>query len=103
LNLPDAYWTYANPKDIELWKSEGRDDILAWVTVIRTDGLPEYDLWTSPTTGEEVERCPSLRKLPNKNKYACRINKAKPKHCRDYPPSRKHAEETGCKGFKKRV
>ncbi len=23
----------------------------------------------------------------------------KPEHCRNYPKSRKHAEETGCRGF----
>jgi Fe-S-cluster containining protein len=40
-----------------------------------------------------------LRKLPNKNKYICRIQDVKPKHCRDYPTSRKHAEDTGFKGF----
>ena len=99
LNLLDAYSTYAHPKDIELWKKLGRDDILAWVVIIPTAGSPVYDLWTSPITGEDVERCPWLRKLPNKNKYLCRIREVKPNHCRQYPRSKKHGKDTGCKGF----
>ena len=101
LNLLDAFCTTADPEDIELWEKEGRDDILAWVVNVSTDDFPVYDLWISPTTGEEVERCPWLRKLPNKNKYICRIHDVKPKHCKEYPRSRKHAKETGCKGFEK--
>jgi len=99
LNFLDAYSTYAHPQDIALWKKKGRDDILVWVVIIPTAGSPVYDLWTSPITGEEVERCPWLRKLPNKERYVCRIHHVKPKHCREYPTSKKHAEETGCKGF----
>ena len=100
LNLRDAFETCASEDDIQRWEKEGRDDILAWV-----DPIPlgeehfVYDIWISPTTGDDVPRCPWLRKLPKKNKYICRIHDTKPVHCREYPRSRKHAENTGCKGF----
>ena len=58
-----------------------------------------YDIWISPRTEDDVARCPWLRKLPGKEKYICRIHDVKPVHCRRYPQSREHAEETGCKGL----
>jgi Fe-S-cluster containining protein len=99
-NLSGAFDTCADEDDIEQWKNEGRDDILEWVLFIPL-GPDSYiaDLWFNPKTGDEAERCPWLRKLPRKNKYICRIHDVKPKHCREYPKSREHAEETGCKGF----
>jgi len=56
-----------------------------------------YDIWINPKTGDDVLRCPWLRKLPNQDKYICRIHDVKPEHCRKYPRSRQHAEEIGCK------
>jgi Fe-S-cluster containining protein len=44
-----------------------------------------------------IKRCPWLRKLPNQDKYICRIHDLKPEHCRAYPKSRKHALKTGCR------
>jgi Fe-S-cluster containining protein len=101
LNLLDAFCTSVPEEDIELWEIEGREDILAWVVPLDvSDGeIIGYDIWISPKTGEEVQRCPWLRRLPKKDKYICRIHDVKPRHCRAYPKSRKHAEETGCKGF----
>jgi Fe-S-cluster containining protein len=58
-----------------------------------------HDIWFNPITDDEVERCPWLRKLPKMDKYVCRIHSVKPRHCREYPKSRRHAEETGWKGF----
>ncbi len=102
LNLNDAFQTSVLKEDIELWKREGRDDILDWVMPIEIgERKYVYDIWLNPKTGDDVQRCPWLRKLPNKNKYQCRINDVKPKHCQDYPISKKHASETGCKGFQK--
>jgi Fe-S-cluster containining protein len=100
LNLLDAFSNTAEEEDILLWWEKGRHDILEWVDAIPL-GNDEfvYDIWISPRTGEDVKRCPWLRKLPRKDKYICRIHDVKPKHCRAYPVSRKHAEETGCKGF----
>lgn len=79
---------------------EGRYDILEWVNSIYL-GEDHYihDIWISPKTGDDVERCPWLRKLPKQDKYICRIHDVKPEHCRNYPKSREHAEKTGCRGF----
>ena len=101
LNLGDAFVTCATDKDIRLWNEKGREDILEWVDPIAIGAEYVYDLWISPKTGEDVQRCPWLRKLPKKEKYICRIHEVKPQHCREYPRSRKHADETGCRGFKK--
>lgn len=102
LNLSGAFSTCVSEEDIRMWEAEGREDILEWVVPISIgEGQMIYDIWLNPTTGEEVSRCPWLRKLPNKDKYICRIHDVKPAHCRDYPHSREHAEETGCVGFEK--
>lgn len=44
-----------------------------------------YELWVSPFTGEKLQRCPWLRKLPGQEKYNCRIHDVRPEVCRDYP------------------
>jgi len=49
----------------------------------------------NPRTGEDVFRCPWLRKLPKKNKYIYRIQAVKPKVCREYPENRGIGEEDG--------
>jgi Fe-S-cluster containining protein len=99
LNL-NAHYTCVGEDDIRLWEKAGRTDILEWVYYLpigRDDFV--YDIWFNPKTGEEVRRCPWLRKLPKKNKYVCRIHDVKPRLCREYPKSRRHAEESGCKVF----
>ncbi len=105
LNLYDAYQTSATNEDIELWDTEGREDILEWVSFIPV-GKDEsgkahyvYDIWISPRTGDYVDRCPWLRKLPRKDKYICRIQEVKPSVCRNFPISREHAGKNGCRGF----
>jgi Fe-S-cluster containining protein len=85
LNLLEAYYTSVCQEDIDLWKKEGREDILSWVVVMSSGGSPVYDVWVSPSTGEHVNRCPWLRKLPNEERYVCGIHDVKPKHCREYP------------------
>jgi Fe-S-cluster containining protein len=99
LNLYDAFCTTAEPEDLHRWENEGRWDILDWVSFLLEDDRTLADLWISPRTGEEVTRCPWLRKLPRKDKYICRIHDTKPIHCKKYPHSKKHALTTGCKGF----
>jgi len=91
LELADSYCTNAYEEDIVRWEKEGRWDILEYVV--------GGDLWISPRTSQDVTRCPWLRKLPNKNRYICRIHYTKPRHCREYPKSKKHALQTGCRGF----
>jgi Fe-S-cluster containining protein len=82
-----------------MWQNAGRYDILKWVSPIQVGNSFIYDIWISPVTHDDVKRCPWLRKLPNQDKCICRIHDVKPEHCRAYPRSRKHAKETGCKGF----
>jgi len=42
-------------------------------------------IWVSPVTGETMARCPWLRKLPNRDKYICRIYYNRPNDCKYYP------------------
>jgi Fe-S-cluster containining protein len=98
LNL-DAFSTCATDEDIQMWQKAGRDDILEWVDPIQLGNHFIYDIWINPVTNDDVKRCPWLRKLPNQDKYICRIHDLKPEHCRAYPKSREHARKTGCKGF----
>jgi len=95
LNLSDAYQTSVPDSDVKRWKQEQRFDILKGVDTFA--GI--NDIWISPKTGEAVSRCPWLRKLPKQNKYLCRIHETKPEHCRNFPKSKRHALENGCKGF----
>jgi Fe-S-cluster containining protein len=95
LDLSGAYQTSVPETDIKRWKREQRFDILEWVGPF--EGM--NDIWISPKTGEYVNRCPWLRKLPKKNKYICRIHETKPEHCRNFPKSKRHALDNDCKGF----
>lgn len=100
MNLSGAYITCADESDIELWEEKKRSDILEWVAFLPLgENSFVYDIWLNPKTGVDVNRCPWLRKLPKKEMYVCWIHDVKPRHCRKYPKSQKHAEETGCKGF----
>ena len=95
LDLSDAYQTSVPETDIRRWKREQRFDILEWVGPF--EGMNE--IWISPKTGEYVNRCPWLRKLPKQNKNICRIHETKPEHCRNFPKTKRHALDNGCKGF----
>ncbi len=95
LNLSDAYQTSVPDSDVKRWKREQRFDILERVDTF----VGINDIWISPKTGEAVSRCPWLRKLPKKSKYICRIHETKPEHCRNFPKSKRHALDNGCKGF----
>jgi Fe-S-cluster containining protein len=95
LDLSDAYQTSVPETDLKRWKREQRFDILEWVGPF--EGMDE--IWISPKTGEYVNRCPWLRKLPRKSEYICRIHETKPEKCRNFPKSKRHALDNGCKGF----
>ena len=102
--LHDAYSFCPLPEDIALWKGAGRNDILAWVCFFGQNEttLSEIaDAWFNPISGEDVKRCPWLRKLPKKEQYYCRIHELKPDHCRRFPKSLSIAKKIGCKGLKK--
>jgi Fe-S-cluster containining protein len=94
LNLSDAYCNSVLDEDVNRWQLEHRCDILKFV-----DQSSFFnDIWIDQETGEELGRCPWLKRLSN-NKYICRIHHTKPAHCRNYPHSKRHALTTGCKGF----
>lgn len=99
LNLGDAIATCATEADVRRWEAAGRDDILAWVDPIAVGDESVYDIWVNPKTGEDVHRCPWLRKVRGVERYVCRIHDLKPEHCRKYPQSRRHAVETDCPGY----
>jgi Fe-S-cluster containining protein len=101
LNLSGAIEVCATEEDVRRWRENNRTDILAWVDVIYLGEVHRvYDIWINSRI-EDVSRCPWLRKLPGKDRYICRIQDMKPDHCRKYPLSREHAENTGCQGFEK--
>ena len=95
LDLSDAYQTSVPESDVKRWKREQRFDILEWVGTLGGVG----EIWINPKTGEYVNRCPWLRKLPKQNKYICRIHETKPEKCRKFPKSKRHALDYGCKGI----
>ena len=66
----------ASATEIEWWEIH-RPDIFSYVS--------NGKIWVSPATGKPLDRCPWLRKLPNRNKYICRIYHDRPEDCRHYP------------------
>jgi Fe-S-cluster containining protein len=102
LNLVDAYRGCVSDADLELWRREGREDLLSWVeTLDLGHGNFLHLAWLDPETGEEVDRCPWLQESAPGG-YLCAINDVKPQYCRDYPEHRKHGETSGCPGFNPR-
>jgi Fe-S-cluster containining protein len=89
----------ATEKDLERWKAEKRKDILKWVSPVDFGDHIEYDFPIHPATDDDVDRCPFLRKLPNKEVYICRIHNTKPEDCVKFPVSRQHGEDMGCPGI----
>lgn len=91
------------PEDLELWRNEKRDDILACVKIIEIDGhIISSDAWFNPKDKiQELQRCPWLRKVRNRRKYICRIEDVKPKVCRDYPVNMKQVARDKCPGIKR--
>jgi len=86
--------------DVAYWKHTDRSDILEWVGAFENDGQETiYRIWMKPGTRTLAESCPFLQKKPHENAWVCRIHDVKPRICRDYPVSRKHAVMTGCPGF----
>ena len=75
----------ASGKDVKRWRREGRTDILAFVCVMGPPDNPSADLWVDQNDNERL-RCPFVRKVPNQNRYLCRIYETRPQMCRDYTP-----------------
>jgi Fe-S-cluster containining protein len=66
----------ASAGEIDWWE-DNRPEIAAYVS----DGK----IWISPVTGKQMARCPWLRKLPDQEKYICRIYFDRPDDCKYYP------------------
>jgi Fe-S-cluster containining protein len=66
----------ATQSEIDWWETF-RPEIFRYVR----DGK----IWASPATGEPLERCPWLQKLPDQSKYICQIYHDRPDDCRHYP------------------
>lgn len=81
-------------------RSASLEDVSTWMKyapeVLEYAPAPLFDLWISPVTGEEMLRCPWLRKLPRKNKYKCRIHEVKPDVCFNYPVDIEQMIGDGC-------
>ena len=63
------------------------DEIETWE--IFNPDIAEYvrdgNIWMNPISGEQLTRCPWLRKAPNQNIYTCDIYLDRPNDCRHYP------------------
>ncbi len=79
------WWLSAQPEDIDRWELEGREDILQYADLDLYLMIGETDLWISPETGEELSRCPFLRKVRNQPVYRCKIYDTRPVVCRRFP------------------
>ena len=66
----------ASASEIEWWETY-RPDIARYISGEK--------IWISPVTGKQMMRCPWLRKLPNQNKFICRIYYDRPDECKHYP------------------
>lgn len=42
-------------------------------------------IWMDPDSGQQLERCPWLRKAPDQEKYTCDIYHDRPDDCKHYP------------------
>jgi len=94
------YHDSLSAEDVKAWQQAGREDILKWVGVFPKDGQETiYRVWMKPGTRDFVRGCPFLHRKPHENRWLCGIHDVKPKFCRQYPLSRKHALMTGCPGF----
>ncbi len=61
---------------------------IAWWEIFRPD-IHQYvsdgEIWMSPVTGKQLQRCPWLQPLPGQNKYSCSIYHDRPDDCKYYP------------------
>jgi hypothetical protein len=55
---------FADADDVARWEDEGRADILRYVAVL-SDDPGSADLWIDSRNGDELNRCPFVRKIPN--------------------------------------
>lgn len=73
--------------EIELWELF-KPEIFQYVS----DGK----IWIDPKNGQQIERCPWLRKEPNQEKYTCDIYYDRPDDCKFYPVTIDEMERDEC-------
>ena len=66
----------ASHSEIDWWETH-RPEIFRYVR----DGK----IWISPVTGKQLLICPWLERVPNQEKYICRIYFDRPDDCKHYP------------------
>ncbi|MFK8017073.1 MAG: YkgJ family cysteine cluster protein [Gammaproteobacteria bacterium] len=66
----------ASTDDIAQWRKH-RPDIARYVR--------GNDIWFDPHSGEQLDRCPWLRRDDNAGRYTCDIYADRPEDCRFYP------------------
>ena len=66
----------ASADEIEYWEMF-RPNIAKYVS--------NGKIWVNPDTGQEIELCPWLSKLPNVDKFICDIYYDRPNDCKYYP------------------
>jgi Fe-S-cluster containining protein len=81
----------ATDEDVARWEEEGREDILQYVDTVKPG---THDLWIRD--GEELARCPFVRKDKGKPTYRCTIYETRPEACRKYPVSAGQMVALGC-------
>ena len=77
----------ASSSEIELWDIF-RPEIIKYVS--------NGNIWMDPETGKQLERCPWLRQVPEKNLFTCDIYYDRPEDCRHYPVTILQMQEDGC-------
>jgi Fe-S-cluster containining protein len=85
----------ATAEDYQMWLDAGEKGqrIIETAMVITPVVI---DIWVDPETGEDVDRCPWLRKRPPERGarlglYYCSIYELRPAVCREYPQTPIHA------------
>lgn len=77
----------ASADEIELWE-QFTPDIARYVS--------HGNIWTKPDTGEQLEVCPWLRRVPGQEKYTCDIYFDRPQDCKSYPVTITQMVEDEC-------
>jgi Fe-S-cluster containining protein len=101
-----AYRILITDEDIERWRVEKREDILAWIGSRKAGDGPDgghtyiHIFPIHPLVPRLIEgRCPFLGKSPQDDTYVCKIHDTKPLDCRVFPNVKWAAERIGCPGF----
>ena len=59
-------------------------------------------IWMKPDTGEQLDRCPWLRKRPDEDKYTCDIYYDRPDDCKFYPVTIEQMIKDDCEMLEER-